>query len=583
VTKFIRSPIICILGHVDHGKTTLLDSIRGTAVAKKEAGGITQMIGASYVSKREIDDVAKELAGHMTVELRIPGLLFIDTPGHAAFTSLRDRGGSLADLAVVVVDIAQGFQPQTVESIKILQQYKTPFVIAANKIDIVGGWKSHPGTSFLHSLSLQPEHIRTKMDEKMYGLVGKISEYGFDSERFDRVQDFKKQIAIVPISAKTREGLGELLMLISGLSQKFLGDNLEIDANGRGKGSIIEVKDEKGLGTTLDVILYDGILRKNDEIAYMTANGIKRTKVRGLLEPNLGGGQDRFTFVDEVVAAAGVKIYAPDLDGAIPGSPLEVIEDFEQDRVAIEAQFRSVVFQKSGEAGVVLRADSLGSVEALLRLLKDAGIPVRDAGVGNITRKDVIAASVVSQEERFLGVVVGFNVAVLDEAWEESRNIGIPIIYSDIIYRLIDQYWEWVKTEKERIKKEAVEKQVWPGKLKVLRGYVFRVSKPAIFGVEVLAGRLRKGYRLMNRAGEVVGEVREMQKEKDKVEEALPADQLAASCDGVIIGKNVNEGDVLYTYMTADELKRWDMQLHLLNDHEKELFAEIRGMLRKYF
>lgn len=581
--RFIRSPIICILGHVDHGKTTLLDSVRGTAVAKKEAGGITQMIGASYVAKKDIDAIAKDLAGKMKVELKIPGLLFIDTPGHEAFTNLRDRGGSLADLAVLVVDIAQGFQPQTVESIKILKQYRTPFLVAANKVDLISGWKSHGTTSFLQSLAQQPGHVQEKMDEKMYGLMGKISEYGFDSERFDRVQDFTKQIAIVPISAKTREGLSELLVLMSGLSQKFLGENLEIDGKGRGKGSIIEVKEEKGLGTTLDVIVYDGILRKNDEIAFMTGGGIRRTKVRGLLEPNLGGGKDRFTFVDEVVAAAGVKIYAPELEGAIPGSPVEVIEDFGRDRVAIEAQFRNVIFQKSDEAGVVLRADSLGSVEALLRLLKDAGIPVRDAGVGNITRKDVVAASVVTQEQKFLGVVMGFNVKVLDEAWEESRNAGIPIIYSDIIYRLIDQYGEWVKAEKERTRKEAVEKQVWPGKLKVLAGYVFRVSKPAIFGVEVLGGRLRKGYRLMDRSGEVVGEVREMQKDKEKVEEAAPGDQLAASCEGVVIGKNVNEGDVLYTYMTADEIKKWDGQLQMLGESEKQVFAEIRGMLRRYF
>lgn len=583
MSKFVRSPIICILGHVDHGKTTLLDSIRGTTVAKKEAGGITQMIGASYVSKKEIDGIAKDLAGRMKAELKIPGLLFIDTPGHEAFTNLRDRGGSLADLAVLVVDVAQGFQPQTVESIKILKQYKTPFLIAANKVDLVGGWKSHPTASFMNSLAQQPEHVKEKMDEKLYGLMGKISEHGFDSERFDRVQDFAKQIAIVPISAKTKEGLSELLVLISGLSQKFLGENLEIDANGRGKGSIIEVKEEKGLGTTLDVIVYDGILRKNDEIAFMTANGIHRTKVRGLLEPNLGGGKDKFTFVEAVVAAAGVKVYAPELESAIPGSPIEVITDFEKDRISIETQFRNVIFQNNSEAGVVLRADSLGSVEALLRLLKDAGIAVRDAGVGNITRKDVIAASVVSQEERFLGVVMGFNVNILEEAWEESRNSNIPIIYSDIIYRLIDQYGEWTKAEKERIKKEAVEKQVWPGKLKVLSGYVFRVSKPAIFGVQVVGGRLRKGYRLMDKSGEIVGEIREMQKEKEKVEEASPGDQLAASCEGVIIGKNVNEGDVLYTYMTADEIKKWDGQDQMMNDSEREVFAEIRAKLRKYF
>ncbi len=576
--SFRRSPIICILGHVDHGKTTLLDSIRGTTVAKKEAGGITQMIGASYVPKKEIDVLAKDLSQKMNLQMSIPGLLFIDTPGHEAFTNLRDRGGSLADLAILVVDINQGFQPQTIESIKILKQYKTPFVIAANKVDALSGWRSSKTTSFLESLAQQPPHVQERFDEKIYGMMGKISEYGFDSERFDKVRDFTRQIAIIPISAKTKEGLSEVLVLIGGLSQKFLGDRLDIDEKGRGKGTIIEVKEEKGLGTTLDVIIYDGVMRKNDEIAFMSSNGIRRTKIRGLLEPNLSG-KEKFTFLDEVAAAAGVKIYAPDLDGAIPGSPLEVIEDFERDSSDIEAQFKSVIFQKSNEAGVVLRADSLGSVEALLRLLKDAEIPVKDAAVGNITRKDVMAAAVGGEEDRFLKVVLGFNVKVLDEAWEESRGASVQIIYSDIIYRLVDEYREWVKNEKDRIKKEAIEKTTWPGRVKILDGYIFRASKPAIFGVTVLAGRVRKGYRLMNGSGEIVGEIREIQKEKEKVEEAGTGDQLAVSCDGVMMGKNANEGDVLYTYMTLDEIRMWETRLAMLNAEEKALFEQIRRML----
>ncbi len=577
-----RSPIICILGHVDHGKTTLLDSIRGTAVAKKEAGGITQMIGASYVSKDDIDALAGNLAQKMKVNLTIPGLLFIDTPGHEAFTNLRDRGGSLADLVILVVDVTTGFQPQTIESIKILQQYKTPFIIAANKIDAINGWKTNPTASFFESLSKQPSYMAERLDEKIYGIMGKISEHGFDSDRFDRVGDFTKQVAIVPISAKTKEGLSELLVLIGGLSQKFLGERLEIEENGRGKGSIIEVKEEKGLGTTLDVIIYDGVMRKNSEIAFMTANGIKRARIRGLLLPNLGG-REKFRFVDEVAAAAGVKIHATDLEGAIPGSPLEVIEDFERDSREIEKQFKSVIFKRSEEAGVVLRADSLGSVEALLKLLEAAGIPVKDADVGHITKNDVIAASVGSAENPYLSVVLGFNVKVLDEAEEESKNSGIRVIRSDIIYRLIEEYQAWVKEEKEQAKKRALEKAVWPGKIKVLSGYVFRASKPAIFGVEVIGGRIRKGYRLMNQAGEVVGEIREIQKEKEKVEEAEAGDQLAISCDGIIIGKNVAESDVLFSYMTADEIAKWDSQRAMLGADEALVFEEIRKMLRKYF
>ena len=578
--KFTRSPIICLLAHVDHGKTTLLDSVRGTAVAKKEAGGITQMIGASYVSKKSIDAVAGSLAERMKLKISIPGLLFIDTPGHEAFSNLRDRGGSLADLVILLVDINQGFQPQTIESIKILKQHKTPFILAANKIDMIGGWKNQGTGSFLESFAKQPEHIRQRFDEKLYSLMGKISEYGFDSERFDRIEDFSKQIAIVPISAKTREGMSELLVLIGGLSQKFLGNRLEIEENGRGKGSIIEVKDEKGLGTTVDVIVYDGIFRKNDEIAYMTSEGVKKTKVRGLLEPNLGG-REKFLYVDEVVAAAGVKICAPGLEGAIPGSPLEVVHDFKRDGAEIERQFKQVIFHKSQGQGVILRADSLGSVEALLQLLKGADIPVKDADVGNITRKDVLAAGAI--DDKYLGVILGFNVNVLDEAWEESRNAKVPIIYSNIVYKVIEEYQEWVEKEKEALRKESLAKLTCPGRLKVLDGYIFRACKPAIFGVDVLAGRVKKNYRLMNRDGQIVGQVREIQKEKEKVDEAGKGDQLAISCDGIHIGKNVNAGDVLYTCMSREEIELWKERQDMLNDEEKELYQQIKKMLSKHF
>ena len=578
----IRSPIVATLGHVDHGKTTILDSIRGSNVAAKEAGKITQMIGASYISRETIDRMSESLPKNMRFALKIPGLLFIDTPGHEAFTNLRDRGGSIADIAMLVVDIMQGFQPQTMESMRILRQYKTPFILVANKIDMVQGWKSYKDEPFLSSLAKQPEHVQQRLDEKIYELVGKLSEQGFESERFDRITDFSKQIAIVPVSARSKEGLSELLMLIAGLSQRFLEGKLEIEEAGRGRGSIIEVKEEKGMGTTLDVILFDGILRKNDEVLFLTSEGAKKTRVRGLLVPNVSG-TEKFTHVDEAVAAAGVKIFASDLEDALPGSPLDVVEDFERDKAEIEAEFKSVVFEKKGEAGVVLRADSLGSVEALVKLFGDAGIPVKEAGVGKITRKDVVSAKTVAAEDRYLGAVLGFNVQILDEASLESSDSGIPVIWSDIIYHLLDRYREWVAAEKDKEKKEALAHFTWPGKIKALPGFCFRVSKPAIFGIEVLGGRIKRGYRLMNRAGEIVGEVREIQKEKEKVNEASVGQQLAISCDGINYGKNVNENEVLYVYLTPDEIKMWEDKKDMLGGDEKAVFEEVKQMQRRFF
>ncbi len=537
------------------------------------------MIGASYITKETLDEFGKTLPPQMTASLKIPGLLFIDTPGHEAFTRLRERGGSIADIAILVVDVQQGFQPQTIESLNILKQYKTPFVIAANKIDLIQGWKSQGTTSSFASLSKQQEHVKAKLEEKIYELVGKISEYGFNSERFDRVTDFKTQIAIIPCSGKTKEGISELLVLIAGLSQKFLGENLNIDEEGQGKGTIMEIKEEKGLGITADVIFYEGVVRKNDEIAYLTSNGVKQTRIRGLLEPNLSG-KEKFKPVDQVVAAAGVKLYAPEMEDALPGSPLVVIKNFEEDKKEIEEQFKTILISNEGE-GVIVKADSLGSVHAILNLLEKEKIPVHSAGVGKITKKDLLAAKNISAKEAKLGVVLGFNVTTLDEATQESNASKIPIITSNIIYSMLDQYKAWIDEQERAMKKEMEAKLPWPGKIKLLKGCCFRASNPCIFGAEVTGGRIKKGYRLMNLKGEIVAYVREMQHEKKPLDEATRGMQIAFSCDDAVYGKNIKEGDTLFVYMTPDERKIWEKKKSILAQEDVIILDEIVDKLRK--
>lgn len=573
----IRSPIICMLGHVDHGKTSLLDAIRGSAAAKKEAGGITQMIGASYISKGSIEEIIGNLREKMKIRLDIPGILFIDTPGHEAFNNLRERGGSIADLAALVVDIKQGFQPQTVESIKILKAYKTPFVIAANKIDLVEGWKRHPTTSFLESFAKQSPWTRNNFDEEMYKLIGKLSEYGFDSERFDRITDFSKQLAIIPTSAKTGEGIGELLLVFAGLSQKFLETSLKSGVSDVGKGSILEVREEKGLGITIDVIIYEGVLRKNDDILFLTENGARSTKVRGLLEISEENG--KLQYVDEVAAAAGVKIYAPGLEGAIPGSPITVISDLEKDKEELERQLKKIIFE-SADAGVVVKADSLGSVEALLGLLKHNAVPVREAGVGKITRKDVLTAKVVAHEEKYRGAILGFNVPVTAEATAEAEENDIPIIWGNIIYEIIDRYMEWIAEEKAKERKEATERMPWPGKIKILSGCCFRVSKPAIFGVRVLEGRIKPHFRVVSKDGRVIIEIKSIQHEKETLEEAVKNAEVAISSDEPVFGKDLHEGDILYVYMTKSEIEYWKGKKEMLTAEELEILREVENIFR---
>ncbi len=565
----IRSPIVCVLGHVDHGKTTVLDVVRGSTVATKEAGRITQMIGASYVPKKVIINFSKSKQ-----KLVIPGLLFIDTPGHEAFANLRERGGSIADMAILVVDIMQGVQQQTIESIKILKDAKTPFVIAANKIDLIRGWKSYPGFSFLESLEKQPQHVKELLDERLYILMGQISRYGFDSERFDRIDDFTRQIGIVPISAKTKEGIGELLLLVAGLSQRYLGEKLNL-TEGCGKGSVIEVKEVKGLGTTLDVILYDGILKKGDEILVLSKEGIKKTKIRGLLQPNVKGSKEVYLNVNKVAAAAGVKIIAPDLEGTIPGSPMIAVSDYEKDREEIRNQVCNIMFETC-EDGIVLKADSLGSVEAILSLFKKENIKVRKAGVGPLSKKDVMSAS--SVKDRYLRVVMGFNVVIKDDAREEAEKTKTEIIWSDIIYRLPERYAEGKALELEREKKELTTELPWPFKLKILKGFFFRVNKPAVFGVEVLEGILKKGVGLMNEKGECIGEVKSIQSEGKSINSAEKGKKVAVSSDEIVLNKTLFEKEVLYSFMTRTHLKEWSKRAVLSKD-EEEITKEIKKIV----
>ena len=281
----IRKVLLTVVGHVDHGKTSLLDKIRRTAVAKAEAGGITQAIGVSIIPLDTIQKICGKLLDVFKGKLTVPGLLAIDTPGHAAFTSLRKRGGSLADIAILVVDINEGFKPQTIESLEILKANKVPFVIAANKIDLINAWQYDPNKNLLDNINALDYNIQGAFEKKMYDLVNKISEFNLPAERFDRIQDYTQQIAIIPISALSGQGIPELLMVLTGLAQRFLEKNLQIEEKGFGKGTILEVKEEKGLGTTLDVILYNGSLKVGDTLIIGDVEQPIIAKIRALMEP----------------------------------------------------------------------------------------------------------------------------------------------------------------------------------------------------------------------------------------------------------------------------------------------------------
>ncbi len=585
----IRQPIVVVMGHVDHGKTSLLDRIRKTSVAKREKGGITQHIGASEVPIEVITKACSTMMSLMQTKLEIPGLLFIDTPGHEAFTNLRERGGSISDMAVLVLDITKGFEPQTLETIEILKDYKTPFVIAMNKIDLVEGWASHPDLTFLESFNMQSQEVQQELEKRLYNFVGRLSELGFQSERFDRISDFTKQIAIIPLSAKTGEGVNELLMFIAGLSQRFLKDRLHLKVKGEGRGSILEVKDETGLGKTVDAIFYNGVIKRGDTIVFGTVNGAKTTKVRALLRPKpldeMRDPREKFLNVDEVHAAAGVKIAAPGLEDAIAGSPIFVAGKADEKKLIaeIDKEIKEVLIEK-GDEGVILKADTLGSLEAIIKLLKDEKVPVSKAGIGAVVKKDVVDASGIRNQNRYYGVILSFNVDVLEDAEEESRRAGITIMREGIIYALLDNYKKWAEAEKEQERTQAFSSLVLPAKLKVMAGCCFHTSHPAIFGVDIQAGRIKSEYELINEKGVSVGRVKAIQSENESIAEAKEGMQVAISMDEPTFGRQVNEGDVLYTNVPRTHAKMLlSRYREFLNDKEIELLGKIRGILGDTF
>lgn len=574
----IRQPIISVLGHVDSGKTSFLDRIRGTAVAKKEAGAITQHIGATEVPISVIEKISGKLLQKFGFRLEIPGLLFIDTPGHEAFTNLRKRGGSIADLAVVIVDINQGFQQQTLEAIEILRGFKTPFVLGLNKIDAVHGYDS-VGESFSENFVRQHPGIQKALDEKLYEAVGKLHGLGFQSERFDRCEDFSKQIAIVPVSAKTGEGIAEMLMLLAGLSQRFLKNKLSVSESDAGKGNVLEVREEKGLGTTLDIILFQGCLSANELIVLAGKKGIIKTKIRALLKPKPLEEireTEKFQSVKKVFAASGVKISAPNLEEALPGSPVIAVKDGKEEQlVSKEILGIRIVGQ---QLGPIIKADTLGSLEALTILLeKETGIKPKKADIGALNRKDVLEASGVKEHDSLNAVIFAFNVKIDDIAEKEAQKMGIKIIAGNVIYKLLEEFIEWLAEEKEKGKQARLEHLVFPAKLEILPNHTFRNSKPAIVGVRITAGKLKQGAKLMNSKGIIVGKVTGIQSKKESLGKAGKGEEVAISIDDAIVGRNISEKSTLYTFIPEKTLEQL-LEMKDFSSEEKELLAEIKRL-----
>lgn len=579
---------MAVLGHVDSGKTSLLDRIRGTGVQGREAGGITQHIGASFLPTETI----KETCGHLYKQLeksknKVPGILVIDTPGHEVFTNLRSRGGSAADIAILVVDVNHGFQPQTNESLKILQSRKVPFVIALNKCDQISGWRKSETPFISKAIKEQDASIQTDLDQKIYDVVGTLSILGYQSEAFYRVKDFKSEIAIVPISARSGVGIPELLSVLVGLTQQYLQKRLDQEEK-EPRGIVLEVNDEMGLGQTANIILIDGSIKKENSIVVAKRDSVIVAKPKALLLPKpldeMRDPRDKFKPVPQVDAAAGLKIASPELEGVLPGSTLYVASN--DDEIAkytkqIESEMESV-FVDTETNGITLKCDTIGSLEAIVEMLRRSQVPVAKADIGPVNRRDIMEAKAIKDKDRHLGVVLAFNVKILPDAKDESDDSHIKIFEDKVIYSLIDNYNAWVEEDSAN-EEDAIFSELTPiSKFTFMKEMVFRNNNPAVFGVKVDVGTLKQKVPFMNVAGRKVGVVHQLQLDKKTVPSAKTGDEVACSVQDATIGRQLFEEDVYYTFPPSHEAKMLlNRFMHKLSTEEQEVLNEIVRIQRE--
>ncbi|MEC9436471.1 MAG: translation initiation factor IF-2, partial [Thermoproteota archaeon] len=481
----------------------------------------------------------------------------------------------------------RGFQPQTNESLKILESRKVPFVVALNKVDMISGWQQTDDAYISQAIKKQSPSIQTNIDEQIYNVVGALSILGYQSEAFYRVQDFKKEISIVPVSARSGVGIPELLAVLVGLTQQFLSKKLEQEEK-QTRGIVLEVNDEVGLGPTANMILIDGHLQKDDNIVVAKRDSVIITKPKALLLPKpldeMRDPRDKFKPIDEVQAAAGIKIASPDLDGVLPGTTVyaspkqEIAEEFKK---TLESEMESV-FIDTETTGLILKCDTIGSLEAITEMLRRQQIPIAKADIGPVTRRDVMQAKAIKDKDRHLGVILAFNVKVFDDAKTECDESHIRVFEDKVIYSLIDTYSQWVDDDKSDLENSIFKEFTPISKFTFLKGYTFRNNNPAVFGIRVDIGTLRQKIAFTNKNGKKIGNIHSLEADGKTVQEVKTGEEVACSVQNVTIGRQINEEDVFYTLPTPSEAKQLlKKYAHKLSSEELQTLNEIVSIQRE--
>ncbi|ETM47537.1 translation initiation factor aIF-2 [Phytophthora nicotianae] len=562
----LRSPICCIMGHVDTGKTKLLDNIRRTKVQDAEAGGITQQIGATFFPVEAIKQKTARLAETMKLEYRLPGLLVIDTPGHESFTNLRTRGSSLCDIAILVVDIMHGLEPQTLESLRLLRQKKAPFVVALNKIDRCYGWKTMPDMPVQEALKHQNEHVIREFEDRMKSIIVEFAEQKLNAEVYWRNKDLAHTVSLIPTSAISGEGVPDLLMMLTRLTQERMAKSLAfVDIL---QCTVLEVKVIEGLGTTIDTILVNGTLEEGATIVVCTLDGPVVTTIRSLLTPHPMKEirvKGEYLHHQKMKAAMGVKICAQGLEKAVAGTQIHVVgpdDDVDELKDSVMSDLTGILDSvKATRRGVMVQASTLGALEALLEFLRtcDPPIPVSCVNIGPVHKKDVMRASVQLEHQPEFATILAFDVKVHSDATELATELGVRIFTADIIYHLFDQFTAYMDNFRMARREEFAEVAVFPCVLKILPNCVFNKKDPIILGVDVEEGILKVGTPLVvpSAGGFLVGKVGSIEREHKEVDRAKKGASVAVRIDNessVMYGRHFDHKNKLVSRLTRQSI-----------------------------
>ncbi|XP_071497268.1 eukaryotic translation initiation factor 5B-like [Diadema antillarum] len=593
-TDHLRSPVVCVLGHVDTGKTKILDKIRHSNVQDGEAGGITQQIGATMVPRPAIKDQTKMCREFAKEELKIPGLLIIDTPGHESFSNLRSRGSSLCDIAILVVDIMHGLEPQTIESINLLKQRKTPFVVALNKIDRLFEWKPSPQTDVVNTIKKQKRHTKDEFEERTRNIITEFAEQSLNAALFYDNPDVKTYISLVPTSAHSGDGMGNLIALIITLSQTLLAKRLAFSQ--QLQCTTLEVKSLPGLGTTIDVVLVNGRLREGDTIVIAGQEGPIVSQVRSLLMPQPLKElrvKNQYESHKEIAGAQGVKVAAKDLEKALAGLPMLVAE--EQDEVEILKEEVSQLLKtvltsiKLSERGVYVQASTLGSLEALLEFLRTSKIPYSGINIGPVHKKDVMKASVMLEHDSQYAVILAFDVKVERDAQELADRENIRIFQADIIYHLFDSFMAYRDEVKKRNREQYKHIAIFPCKLRIMPQCIFNARNPIVMGVVVEGGIVKQGTPIIvpSRENCELGVVSSLELNHKPLETARKGQEICIKIENVsgdapkMYGRHFDHNDMLISKISRESIDA--VKDHFREDLEKQdwqVMIELKKILQ---